>query len=229
MVATPNFRQPVPFAQEAVTLDHVSAGRFILGLGAGGLGFDSTVFGREPLTRRELIDRLGEFVDVLERLFAEPTVSHAGAYFTVNEAVVEPPALQVPRIPFAIAATGKRSLALAARHGDAWITFGDARADRDASASGTEEAVRVQMGRLEEACTAIGRDPSTLQRIYLVGNTDERPLASTSAFEDFLGRYEALGFTDLVIHHPRDDDPAWDEPEAIIDEIAANVLPNWRS
>jgi alkanesulfonate monooxygenase SsuD/methylene tetrahydromethanopterin reductase-like flavin-dependent oxidoreductase (luciferase family) len=229
MVATPNFRNPVPLAQEAVTIDHVSDGRFILGLGAGGTGYDSTIFGSEPLTRPELIDRLTEFVGLLERLFIEPTVSHNGTYFTVNEAVIRPAAVQVPRIPLAIAAGGKKSLAVVARSGDAWITFGDTSDNRDLTASGTEEIVRVQVRQLEDACTAIGRDPSTLQRIYLMGNTDERPLASASAFDDFIGRYAALGFTDLVFHHPREDDPAWDEPQEIVDEIAADVLPHWRS
>jgi len=52
---------------------------------------------------------------------------------------------------------------------------------------------------------------------------------STSAFDDFVGRYSAIGFTDLVLHHPRDDDPVWDEPESILDDIATNVMPKWRA
>ena len=49
LVASPNIRHPVTLAQEAITLDHVSGGRFVLGVGTGGIGFDSTVFGGEPL------------------------------------------------------------------------------------------------------------------------------------------------------------------------------------
>ena len=132
-----------------------------------------------------------------------------------------------PRVPIAIAAGGPKALALVAKYGDAWITFGDT-SEQSPSAEATEASVRRQMRQLEDACAAIGRDPSTIQRIYLVGNTEERPLASTSAFDDFVGRYSAIGFTDLVLHHPRADDPAWDEPESIIDEIATDVLPKWR-
>ncbi len=62
----------------------------------------------------------------------------------------------------------------------------------------------------------------------MIGNTAERPLASTGAFDDFVGRYAAMGFTDLVFHHPRPDDPEWDEPASIVDEIATEVLPRWR-
>lgn len=229
MVTTPNFRNPLTLAQEAVTVDHVSGGRFILGVGAGGLGFDSTVFGEPPLSRRALTERLGEFLELLDRLFREPTVSHRGTYFTLDDALVRPAALQEPRIPLAIAAAAPKTLALAARFADAWITFGDAGENRDTSASGTTRIIETQVRRLEEACAVIGRDPATISRIYLIGNTDERPLASVAAFDDFVGRYSALGFTDLVFHHPRADDPAWDEPANIVDAIAADVLPKWRS
>jgi alkanesulfonate monooxygenase SsuD/methylene tetrahydromethanopterin reductase-like flavin-dependent oxidoreductase (luciferase family) len=228
MVSSPNMRNPVTLAQEAVTLDHVSGGRAILGVGAGGVGFDSTVFGAEPLPPGALVARLAEFVELLERLFAEPTVSHAGTYYTVNEACIRPAAIQVPRVPVAIAAGGPKAIAVAARFGDAWITFGDARHD-DRSAAGTDRIVRNQLRQLDDACAAIGRDPATIDRIFMIGNGEARPLASTATFDEFVARYSALGFTDLVFHHPRLDDPEWDEPVAIVDAIATEVLPRWRA
>jgi alkanesulfonate monooxygenase SsuD/methylene tetrahydromethanopterin reductase-like flavin-dependent oxidoreductase (luciferase family) len=228
MVTTPNLRHPATLAQEVVTVDHISSGRFILGVGAGGVGFDSTVFGAQPLTRPELVARLDEFVALLGRLFAEPFVTFDGKYFTVDDACIRPDAVQQPRVPIAIAAGGPKALALVAEYGDAWITFGDTSHQRS-TPEATDEIVRTQMQQLEDACAAIGRDSSEIQRIYLVGNAEERPLASTAAFDDFVGRYSAIGFTDLVVHHPRADDPAWDEPESIIDEIATIVMPKWRS
>src|SRR5471030_1909868 len=88
MVASPNLRHPVTLAQDAVTLDHVSEGRFILGVGAGGLGFDSTVFGTERLSVGELVARLGEFVELLGQLFTQASVSYNGTYFTTSEACI---------------------------------------------------------------------------------------------------------------------------------------------
>ena len=52
-------------------------------------------------------------------------------------------------------------------------------------------------------------------------STEERPLASLGAFTDLVGRCEALGFTDVVFHHPRADDPVWNDPEEIVEAIAS--------
>lgn len=226
MVASPNLRHPVTLAQDVVTADHISGGRFVLGVGAGGVGFDSTVFGREPLSPAGLAARLAEFVELLDRLFREPSVSHEGTYYSVHEACIRPASVQSQRVPIAIAAAGPQSLGLVARRGDAWITI---LGPGDLTAAEAEATVRTRVSRLDDACAAIGRDPSTIRRIYLIGNTRERPLASVAAFDDFVGRYAALGFTDLVFHHPRADDPVWDEPEAMVEAIATEVLPRCRS
>jgi len=226
MVASPNMRHPVTLAQDAITADHVSAGRLVLGVGAGCVGYDATVFGAEPLAPGQLVARLAEFVELLDRLFREPTVSHEGTYYSVNEACVQPASVQQPRVPIAIAAAGPRSLGLVARHGDAWITI---LGPSELTPAGAEAIVRTRTSRLEDACAAIGRDPATIQRIYLVGDTGERPLAGVEAFADFVGRYAELGFTDVVFHHPRPDDPVWDEPEGIVEDIATQVLPGLRA
>jgi alkanesulfonate monooxygenase SsuD/methylene tetrahydromethanopterin reductase-like flavin-dependent oxidoreductase (luciferase family) len=221
MVAAPTLRHPLPFAQEVTTLDHVSGGRFVLGLGAGGSGFDATVLGKELPSPGARAARFAEFVDVLDRLLRDHEVTHHGEHYTVDDAHVYPACVQQPRVPFAIAATGPKSLALAARVGDAWVTWGD---PRDRSPAGTELAVRQQADQLDAACHAIGRDPASIDRIYLVGNTEERPLASRESFRDFVGRYGALGFTDVVFHHPRPDDPVWNEPVEIVEQIATDLL-----
>jgi alkanesulfonate monooxygenase SsuD/methylene tetrahydromethanopterin reductase-like flavin-dependent oxidoreductase (luciferase family) len=227
MVSTPNFRHPLTLAKEVMTLDHVSGGRITLGLGVGGRGFDATVLGTETLPKRQQVARFAEFVDVLDRLLRQPATSYRGTYYTIDEARMIPGCLQKPRLPFAIAAGGPRTLAVAARYADAWITYGDT-AYRDTSAAGTEAVIRRQLEWLTLECEMIKRDPSEIRRIYLIGNTDERPLASVEAFTEFAGRYAGLGFTDLVFHHPRPDDAVWNEPEEIVDAVATQVLPRFR-
>jgi alkanesulfonate monooxygenase SsuD/methylene tetrahydromethanopterin reductase-like flavin-dependent oxidoreductase (luciferase family) len=227
MVATPTFRHPVTLAKEAMTLDHVSGGRLVLGLGAGGVGFDATVLGGTVPTAGERAARFTEFVGVLDQLLRSPAVSYEGSWYTVDEARMLPGCVQQPRLPLAVAAGGRRTLGLVARYADAWITYGDANY-RDTTPTGVDRAVRDQLAVLTSACEAIGRDAGDIERIYLIGNTDERPLASVEAFVDFAGRFAELGFTDLVFHHPRPGDPVWTEPEQIVEKIADSALPQLR-
>jgi alkanesulfonate monooxygenase SsuD/methylene tetrahydromethanopterin reductase-like flavin-dependent oxidoreductase (luciferase family) len=227
MVATPTFRHPVTLAKEAMTLDHVSDGRLVLGLGAGGVGFDATVLGGTAPTAGERAARFTEFVDVLDRLLRSPAVSYEGSWYTVDEARMLPGCVQQPRLPLAVAAGGRRTLGLVARYADAWITYGDP-GYRDTTPAGVDRAVRDQLAVLTSACESIGRDAGEIERIYLIGNSDERPLASVEAFVDFAGRFAELGFTDLVFHHPRPDDPVWTEPEQIVEKIADAALPQLR-
>ncbi len=154
---------------------------------------------------------------MLDGLLTNPAgYSHQGRFYTVDDARTLPGSVQTPRLPIAVAAAGPKALAVVARHADAWITYGEPDSS-GLSPAQIERAVRVQSERLAEACASIGRDPAELQRIYLIGNTEERPLQSVGAFTDFAGRYAALGFTDLVFHDPRPDDPVWTDDPAIVD------------
>jgi alkanesulfonate monooxygenase SsuD/methylene tetrahydromethanopterin reductase-like flavin-dependent oxidoreductase (luciferase family) len=225
MVASPNFRHPVTLAKDAMTLDHISGGRITLGVGAGGLGFDATVFGGDILSLPDRRARLAEFVELLDLLLRQPATTYHGTYYTAEEARMLPACLQRPRLPLALAAGDPTALALVARYADAWITYGDT-THRATTPAGTDAAVRRQLDHLTDHCAALGRDPATIDRIYLSGNTDERPLASLGAFTDLIGRCQALGFTDLVFHHPRADDPVWNDPEEIVDAIATEILPS---
>jgi alkanesulfonate monooxygenase SsuD/methylene tetrahydromethanopterin reductase-like flavin-dependent oxidoreductase (luciferase family) len=224
MVASPNFRHPVTLAKEAMTLDHVSAGRLTLGLGAGGTGFDATVLGAEVLAPARRAARLAEFVEVLDALLRQPSTTHRGEHYTVDEAMMLPGCVQRPRLPLAVAAGGPKTLGIVARHADAWITVagpagGAGRAGRADRAG--DDAIRRQVDQLAEQCASIGRDPAGIRRILLIGEPAERPLASVEAFTEFAGRYGELGFGEIVFHHPRPDDPVWTDDPAVVDAIAA--------
>jgi alkanesulfonate monooxygenase SsuD/methylene tetrahydromethanopterin reductase-like flavin-dependent oxidoreductase (luciferase family) len=222
MVANPNLRHPMLLAKDAMTIDHVSAGRFTLGVGAGGTGFDATVLGAAPLAPRERADRLDEMARVLDGLLRGDLTDHRGRWYTIEGARMLPGCVQRPRVPIAIAASGPRTLRLTAELADAWITLGDASGD-DRSEQAAERAVRAQLDALDAACRARGRDPSGLDRIFLAGHTDADPLRSLGAFTEFAGRCAQLGFTDLVFHHPRADDPIWASGRELVDAIPGAV------
>ncbi|MCI0384752.1 LLM class flavin-dependent oxidoreductase [Streptomyces sp. CNQ085] len=204
LVTSPNFRHPVPYAKELISLDDISGGRFTLGVGAGGSGSDATVLGRDPWTPRERADRFAEFVALLDRLLTEDAVSYEGGFYSAHEARNVPGCAQRPRLPFAVAATGPRGLRLAARYGQAWVTTGDPGPHGSGTPEQSVRAVRGQVERLAGACAEIGRDVAGIDKVLLTGFTPERarPLESLDAFVDFAGRYLELGFTELVVHWP---------------------------
>lgn len=222
LVANPNIRHPLNMAKDIVSVDAISDGRLTLGIGTGGLGYDATVYGEDELTPGQRIDRLAEHLDLLDRLMTGEAVSHSGAFYELHEALVLPRPVQQPRIPLIVAAGQARGLDLAAREGDGWITWGDTTLG-DLSAAGTDVIVADQMGRYREACERYGRRWHELRRVFLIGNTEARPLTSVEAFVDFTGRYGEMGFTDLAFHHPRDDDPVWNDDPSVVEGIAARL------
>ncbi len=133
-VTSPNFRHPVPFAKDLATLDDISGGRFLLGVGSGGTGFDAFVLGQEQLTGRERHERFVEFVRGLDELlrFEKPDsggISFEGEWFTAHEARMVGAPAQQPRMPFVVAADGPKGLQLVAELADGWVTLGKASDD----------------------------------------------------------------------------------------------------
>src|SRR5262245_11939283 len=203
LVASINFRHPVPFARELITLDDLSGGRLILGIGAGGLGFDAAILGQPPWSARERADRFIEFVTLTDALLRQPATSYAGRFYSADEARNHPGCVQQPRIPFAIAAMGRRGMRLAAKYAQMWVTTGDRTRAAPVGAAEGARLVREEIARLADVCVANGRDPATLRRLVLSGPVLDAGLASVEAFRDTLGRYADAGVTDFVVHWPR--------------------------
>ncbi|MBM4266562.1 MAG: LLM class flavin-dependent oxidoreductase [Deltaproteobacteria bacterium] len=207
LVASPNFRHPVPFARDLLALDDVSRGRIDLGIGAGGYGWDATVLGGTAPTDRERADRFTELVELLDVLLREREVSYRGRYFTAEEARSHPGCVQQPRIPFAIAATKPRGMRLAARFGQTWVTTGERSVESPLPAREGARVVRAQNERLDEICARLGRDPATLRRLVVTGPSLDGGPASVDRFHETAGRYAEAGATDLVLHWPRREPP----------------------
>ncbi|MBE1488605.1 LLM class flavin-dependent oxidoreductase [Plantactinospora soyae] len=223
LVASPNFRHPVHFARQITGLDDVSAGRVLLGLGSGGIGFDSAVLGGETLSPRRRVDRFAEFTELLDLLLREDRISWRGNYFAAVDARSNPGCVQAPRVPFVVAANGPRSLRLVARYGQGWVTTGLRDGDDD-SLDAWWRSVADLSGRLDETLAAAGRDPATLDRYLSLDSAPVYSLSSTGYFTEAVGRAAELGFTDVVTHWPRES--SWYAgDEGVLDEVATEVLP----
>ena len=222
LVASPNYRHPVTFAKEVMTLDDLSDGRLTLGLGAGGTGHDALTLGGEPWSPRERTDRFVEFVELTDRLLREPATNAAGPHYRAVEARSMPGCVQRPRVPFAIAAGGPRALALAARHGETWVTNGRAWQDADGDVDACVALVGRQSAALTAACRAVGRDSASIRRMLLVGGTQEPWFASPAAAAELAARYAAeAGITDLTLHWPLAGYEPYDVPEARFEAVTA--------
>jgi alkanesulfonate monooxygenase SsuD/methylene tetrahydromethanopterin reductase-like flavin-dependent oxidoreductase (luciferase family) len=221
-VATPNFRHPVRFARESTALDDISGGRLILGLGAGGIGFDSAVLGGTELTPRARVDRFAEFLELFDTILRQPSTTWSGEWFSAVDARSIPGPVQQPRPPFVIAANGPRALRLAARFGDGWVTTGP-------QADDTElwwKEVAMIRDRFDAALDTAGRPRDAMDR-YL--NLDSAPvfsMSSVAAFTDAIGRARELGFTDVITHWPRES--SWYSGDEKVLEAVASELPRLR-
>jgi alkanesulfonate monooxygenase SsuD/methylene tetrahydromethanopterin reductase-like flavin-dependent oxidoreductase (luciferase family) len=202
LVTSPNFRHPVPLAKELMTLDDVTGGRLTVGIGAGGTGFDADVLGQARWPLKERTERFIEFVRLLDRLLTESSTTETGVHYSAEEARMIPGCVQEPRVPFVVAATGARGMALTAELGQGWVTFGDPDGPASVSVERAPDVVRAQIDLLEVACAQRGRDCSRMDKLLLQGITSERPLSSMDAFVDWAGRYRALGITEVVLHWP---------------------------
>ncbi len=220
LVASPNFRHPVSFARQLTALDDISGGRFVLGLGAGAgpPSFDAAVLGNPPLSPRERVDRFAEFTELLDLLLRIDRVTWRGQYYAAVDARNLPGCVQQPRLPFVVAANGKRSIALAVRFGDGWVTTG-VRAD---SLAGWWQSVADAAARFDDALDAAGRPVDDVRRFLSLDASGTFALTSAEYFADAVGRAAELGFTDVITHWPRPS--GWYAgDESVLESVAARI------
>lgn len=148
------YRNPGILAKAATTLDHLSGGRFELGLGAGWHEPEATAFGFDFPSLGRRFDMLEEAVPLIRRLLTEERTTHDGEWFRTVDASCLPPPVQ-RRLPIWIGGVGeKRTLPLVAAHADGW----------NAAYVPPAEFVRLS-GVLDAACDHVGRDPGEIRRV----------------------------------------------------------------
>lgn len=213
-VTSPNYRHPVPFAKDLAGIDDVAGGRFLLGIGSGGTGFDSYVLGQPELSPRERHERFVEFtrdLDVLLRFEQDGPISFDGPrYRAVDARMVGTPA-QSPRMPFVLAANGPKGLRLVAEQGQGWVTTGP---DGDGGDAWWSRVAGLSQ-RLDDALEAAGRDSGDIDRYLSIDSGGTYSLGSAGAADDAVGRAAELGFTDVILHWPRPDEPYLGTEEAL--------------
>lgn len=217
LVSSNTFRNPALLLKEAVTVDHVSGGRVILGLGTGWHEDEHRRYGIDLPAPRERVDRFEEAVQVITSLMAQERTTFDGRFYRLDDAWLQPPPIQRPRIPILIAAHRPRMLRIAARYADQWDTFA---AIPGTATEGVESDLADRMARLDEACREIGRDPAEIRRSTWA---TREVLRSSDAYTDFVRRHHALGFTDFTTVLPAPEDAA------VLRTVAEEIVPAMRS
>jgi alkanesulfonate monooxygenase SsuD/methylene tetrahydromethanopterin reductase-like flavin-dependent oxidoreductase (luciferase family) len=220
-------RDPAMLAHQALTVDHLSGGRFELGLGVG-LTTDPSyaMMGIPNWSAAERVARFKEYVELVDRLLSNEVTTYTGRFYAVEGAVMNPRPVQAPRPPITIAALGPVMLRYAARYADTWNSLSFA---KDFQVQLDETRGRIRL--IDEACAAIGRDPGSLRRSYLMFDAGARAggglisyYASEEVFADMVQRVIALGISEIGLYYP-----TRDEQRPAFERIAREAIPALRA
>ena len=197
------YRHPAVVANWAVTLDHVSHGRAVLGVGAGWQVNEHEQYGIELPSPGERVTRFEEACRVLRSLLDDPPATVDGSYYRLRDALCSPPPVQ-ERLPLLIGGKGDRMLGIVARHVDQWNMWG------------LPSTVAERAAVLDRRCEAVGRDPRTVHRSTqaLVMLTEDRergrafvdavaPRAafagSPDEFAELCAQWAAVGVDEVIV------------------------------
>jgi len=208
LVASVTYRHPATIAKAAATIDVISSGRLVLGLGAGWQVNEHAAYGIALGTLGERMDRFDEACSVVTSMLRSPRTTFAGRHYEVTDAPCDPSPVQA-RLPVLIGAKGpKRGLPIAARHADEWNSWAD------------PETFRERSAQLDRCCEEIGRDPAQIRRstqALLFLSDDESWLAEQRA-TDMGGRPVMIGTSDQVA------EVVGAYADAGVDEL---IIPDW--
>jgi alkanesulfonate monooxygenase SsuD/methylene tetrahydromethanopterin reductase-like flavin-dependent oxidoreductase (luciferase family) len=227
LVAQIPLRNPALFALQALTADHVSGGRLDIGLGTG-LEIDPSyrMMGVENWPAKDRVARFGEYVEIVDRLLSQEETTYKGRFYRADRAALRPRPVQSPRPPLIVAALGPVMLRLAARHADIWNSLSFAK-----TFEAQMEETRGRIATIDAACAALGRDPATLRRSYLMFDPTSRASGGVIAYyeseETFVRMVRdvtTLGITDVALYHPM-----LDRQMPMFERIARDVVPALRA
>lgn len=185
-----SFRNPALLAKMAATLQFMSGGRFILGIGAGGDAAEHRAYGYDFAPGGVRVAQLDEALQIIKALWTQERATFAGAHYQVEDAWCAPQPVPMPTIM--VGAFQPKMLRLTARHADWW----------NVSSTGIAQ-YRNYAQEFDRACTEVGRDPTTVRRTWGGGcacaPTEAAVKALAADRRDKLG--EGYGYTpdeDLV-------------------------------
>jgi alkanesulfonate monooxygenase SsuD/methylene tetrahydromethanopterin reductase-like flavin-dependent oxidoreductase (luciferase family) len=158
LVAATSFHNPAMLAKKAATIDEISGGRFILGLGAGWNEVEYRAFGF-PFDRR--VARFEEAFTIIRTLLRDGAIDFQGAFYEVRDCELLPRGLRPGGPPLMVGSIGDRMLRITMPHVDAWNAW-------YAWFGNRPEGLTPLRDKVDAACADVGRDPGTVERTVAV-------------------------------------------------------------
>ena len=203
LVTPTTMNHPALIANRAATIDQISNGRFVLGMGAGWQVNEHRAFGIELFDAKDRVDRFAEAIEIVVGMLSQERTTFVGRHFSITNAPCEPKPVQSP-LPILVGTGGPRMLRLTARFAQEWNTWG------------TPEGAAVVMAKLREACDKEGRDIATIrtsvqplffivpddaaaEKLKSVVPADRSVVGTTSQLVDAVGRYKEIGFDEICV------------------------------
>jgi probable F420-dependent oxidoreductase len=203
LVAPTSIHHPAVLANRASTIDHLSDGRMVLGLGAGWQINEHAAYGIELEPPGTRVTRFDEAIQIIRSLLNDDRTTFDGSIYTIADAPADPAPVQSP-LPLLVGTGSPRMLRITARHADEWNTWGDAPTAADRRA------------RFANACAAVDRDPASMRTsvqalVFLTddpahaeqirtGSFGDRSIAGSAAeLVDMIGAYAELGFDEFIV------------------------------
>lgn len=204
LVSGNTYRHPAVLAKMAATLDHITNGRVVLGLGSGWQENEHTQYGLEFYTVNERLRRLDEACQVIQALYGNAKSDFDGEFYQLQSASLEPKPVQQP-LPLLIGGGGEKvTLKITARYANEWNVWGD------------PAILRHKMAILDEHCAAIGRDPAEIQRsaVALLFMSDDNAflenmrnttmaqpsiIGTPTEVRDVIAQYEEAGVNEIIV------------------------------
>ncbi|MCC6792915.1 MAG: LLM class flavin-dependent oxidoreductase [Thermomicrobiales bacterium] len=206
LVLCAGFRNPALLAKMADTVDEISGGRLILGLGAGWNEPEYRAFGY-PFDNR--VARFEEALTIISGLLRNGHIDFEGRFYQARDCELRPRGPRPSGPPIMIGTTGKRMLELTAKHADQWNVW-------FSPIDNSVEKLETLLGEVDAACAAVGREPTSLERTAAVkvevgphapSTMSVAPLCGTPAeLAAQLRAYAAIGVTHLQV---------WPEPNTV--------------
>lgn len=204
LVTGNTYRHPAVLAKMAATVDHISGGRVVLGLGSGWQENEHEKYGLPFYTVPNRLERLEEACQVIKALFNESSVNFDGKFYQLKDAPLEPKPIQQP-LPLLIGGGGEKvTLRITAQYADEWNVWG------------TPETLKHKMSILDAHCEKLGRDPKEIHRTAValliltddekiaakMNNSDERPAriaGSVAQLRETIAGYKDCGVDELIV------------------------------